>query len=113
MLEVRLLGQFDVRLDGQPVVIASRPAQSLLAYLLLNPHTARRHERLAGLLRPDTTGADSRSNLRVTLLRLRMQSGQARPTWLFRSCCRGVLKLAWCHAPGAARLGRCERWPRG
>ena len=36
MLEIRLLGQFDVRLDGAPVDIPSRPAQSLFAYLLLN-----------------------------------------------------------------------------
>jgi hypothetical protein len=33
MLELRLLGQFEARLDEVPVVIPSRPAQSLLAYL--------------------------------------------------------------------------------
>jgi hypothetical protein len=42
ILEVRLLGQFDVRLDGNPVEIHSRPAQSLLAYLLLNAGAALR-----------------------------------------------------------------------
>ena len=36
MLELKLLGRFEVRLDGQPLEIASRPAQSLLAYLALN-----------------------------------------------------------------------------
>jgi hypothetical protein len=30
MLEVRLLGNFDVRRDGKTIVISSRPAQSLL-----------------------------------------------------------------------------------
>jgi DNA-binding SARP family transcriptional activator len=36
MLEVRLLGKFDVRVDGQPVEIPLRAAQSLLACLMLN-----------------------------------------------------------------------------
>ena len=35
MLQVRLLGQYEICVDGQPVIISSRPAQSLLAYLLL------------------------------------------------------------------------------
>lgn len=33
MLEVRLPGRFDVRLDGQPIMIPSRSAQSLLVRL--------------------------------------------------------------------------------
>jgi len=48
MLEIRILGQFTVQLDNIAVEIAARPAQSLLAYLLLNP-VAHRRERLAGL----------------------------------------------------------------
>ena len=35
MLQIRLLGQFDVRLDGKRVVIPTRAAQSLLAYLVM------------------------------------------------------------------------------
>jgi hypothetical protein len=34
MLEVKLLGQFEIGLDGQPLEIPSRPAQSLLAFLI-------------------------------------------------------------------------------
>ena len=37
MIEVRLLGQFEVLLDGEPVELTARPAQSLFAYLVLNP----------------------------------------------------------------------------
>ena len=71
MLEVRLLGQFDVRRDGSPVVIPSRAAQSLFANLVLTAGTAHRRERLAGLLWPDTTDENARKNLRHELWRLR------------------------------------------
>lgn len=71
MLEIRLLGQFEVRRDGKPVQIPSRPAQSLLAFLSLNPGLAHRREKLAGLLWPDSTEANARSNLRFQLWRLR------------------------------------------
>ena len=50
MLQVRLLGQFDVRVDSKRVVISSRAGQSLLAYLLLTAGVAHRRERLAGRL---------------------------------------------------------------
>jgi DNA-binding SARP family transcriptional activator len=75
MLETRLLGEFDVRVDGQPVEIPSRPAQSLLAYLVLNPETKHRREKLAGLLWPDSEEANARSNLRHALWRLRKAVG--------------------------------------
>ncbi|HET7377787.1 MAG TPA: hypothetical protein VFK30_13825, partial [Anaerolineae bacterium] len=71
MLEVRLLGQFDVKVNSQSVVIPSRPAQSLLAYLILNVGTAYRREQLAGLLWPDTSDDNARSNLRHVLWRIR------------------------------------------
>jgi WD40 repeat protein/basic membrane lipoprotein Med (substrate-binding protein (PBP1-ABC) superfamily)/DNA-binding SARP family transcriptional activator len=75
MLEIRLLGQFDVRRDGAPIAIPSRPAQSLLAYLVLNPGVAHRREKLAGLLSPDSTEANARSNLRHALWRVRKSLG--------------------------------------
>ena len=71
MLQVRLLGQFDVQRDGAPILIPSRLAQSLLAYLLLTAGTAHRREKLAGLLWPDTTDENARRNLRQELWRLR------------------------------------------
>lgn len=71
MLEFRLLGQFDIRLDSKPVEIPSRPAQSLLAYLLLAPRASHRREKLAGLLWPDSTDANARGYLRKALWQIR------------------------------------------
>ena len=70
MLEVRLLGQFDLRIDGQPIELPSRPAQSLLAFLCLNPEVQHRRERLAGMFWPDSDERNARSNLRHALWRL-------------------------------------------
>ncbi len=75
MLEVRLLGSFEVLLDGTPVKFPTRTAESLLAYLVLNPDVAHRRERLAGLLWPDIDDSRARSNLRHTLFRLRNAIG--------------------------------------
>ncbi len=71
MLEVRVLGQFDVRVDGDSAEIPSRPAQSLLAYLMLNAGAAQRREKLAGLFWADAAEANARSNLRHALWRIR------------------------------------------
>jgi hypothetical protein len=57
MLEIRLLGQFEIRRDGAPVEIPWRSAQSLLAFLVLNAGAAQRRERLAGLLWPGSSEA--------------------------------------------------------
>lgn len=71
MLTVNLLGQFDVRREGAPIVIPSRPAQSLFAFLILSAGTAHRREKLAGTLWPNTSDENARSNLRHELWRLR------------------------------------------
>jgi DNA-binding SARP family transcriptional activator/predicted ATPase len=75
MLEVRLLGQFRVMLDGEVIEIASRPAQSLFAYLILNPGTEHRREKLAGLFWPDSSESNARNNLRQALWRVRKALG--------------------------------------
>ncbi|HEY44462.1 MAG TPA: SARP family transcriptional regulator, partial [Anaerolineae bacterium] len=75
MLEVRLLGKFEVQLNGEPVEIPSRPAQSLLSYLILKAGVAHRRERLAGLLWPDSDETSARTNLRHALWRLRKAIG--------------------------------------
>jgi len=80
MLKVRLLGQFIVELDGQAADIPSRPAQSLLAYLILNAGIAQRREKVAGLLWPESTEANARSNLRHALWRLRKALGKSLQT---------------------------------
>lgn len=75
MLEIRLLGQFDVRRGDTPIELPSRPAQSLLAFLVLHPNQEHRRERLAGMLWPDSDEANARSNLRHALWRLRKAIG--------------------------------------
>ena len=80
MLEVRLLGQFVIILDGASIQINSRPAQSLLAYLLINAGKAFRREKLAGLLWPDTSDANARNNLRQALWRIRKSLENNPPT---------------------------------
>ena len=71
MLEIRILGQFQLRRDSAPVEIPSRSAQSLLAFLVLNTGIAHRREKLAGLLWPNATEANARSYLRKALWQTR------------------------------------------
>src|SRR5215217_3751492 len=71
MLQIRLLGQFDVRLDGKRVIISSRAGQSLLAYLVLTAGTPHRREKLAGKFWPDASEDHARRNLRQELWRIR------------------------------------------
>ena len=71
MLEARLLGQFEVLHNGRHVTIPTRKAQSLFAYLILNAGKSHRRERLAGLLWPDSSEENARSNLRHEFWRLR------------------------------------------
>lgn len=71
MLEFRFLGQFEILQAGEPIRLASRPAQSLLAYLCLHPGKAFRREKLAGLLWPEASETNARNNLRQALWRVR------------------------------------------
>jgi DNA-binding SARP family transcriptional activator len=74
-LEIHLLGQFNVLKDQEPIEIPSRPAQSLLAHLVMSSGTAHRREKLAGLLWPEADESNARSNLRHALWRLRKAIG--------------------------------------
>jgi predicted ATPase/DNA-binding SARP family transcriptional activator len=71
MLEVRLIGKFDIQRDGKPVTISSRSAQSLFAYLILNAGTLFRREKLAGMFWPEASEEKSRAYLRHELWRIR------------------------------------------
>lgn len=71
MLQIRLLGQFDTRLNGKRVSIPTRLAQSLLAYLVLTAGTPHRREKLAGIFWPETSDENARKNLRQELWRIR------------------------------------------
>ncbi len=66
-----MLGQFEVIKDGKRLTIPTRNAQALFAYLILNAGISQRRERLAGLLWPDSSEENARSNLRHELWRLR------------------------------------------
>jgi predicted ATPase/DNA-binding SARP family transcriptional activator len=76
MLEINLLGRFELCRDGKPIEMPSRPSQSLLAYLVLNAGVQHRREKLAGLLWPDSDEKNARSNLRHALWRLRKAIGE-------------------------------------
>src|ERR1044071_1737501 len=85
MLEVRLLGTFEVRHKKKPIIISSRPAQTLFAYLILNAGTAHRREKLAGLLWPDSLEETARDNLRHALWRMRKALEAASSTRLLHA----------------------------
>ena len=80
-LEIRLLGQFKVQFAGRSIQIPSRPAQSLLAYLVLNAGVAYRREKLAGLLWPDTNEENARGYLRRALWQIRKSFENAKAPW--------------------------------
>lgn len=77
MFQAHLLGQFELRSNDKPLELQSRPAQTLLAFLLLHPGVAHRRELLAGLLWPDSSEANARRNLRQALWQLRRGLGAA------------------------------------
>jgi DNA-binding SARP family transcriptional activator len=71
-LHVRLLGQFRVAVDGQPVDgPASARLQSLLAYLLLHSGAPQSRPHLSFTFWPDTSESNARNNLRQLLHQLR------------------------------------------
>jgi DNA-binding SARP family transcriptional activator/energy-coupling factor transporter ATP-binding protein EcfA2 len=76
VLEVKLLGGFDLSFEGEAVDLNSRPAQALLAYLLLSAGTQHRRERLAALLWPDADEDSARQNLRNNLWKLNKTLGE-------------------------------------
>jgi DNA-binding SARP family transcriptional activator/predicted ATPase len=75
--KVYLLGQFKLQANDLPIVLPSRPAQSLLAYLVLNAGVTHRREKLANLIWPEATETNARSYLRQALWRIRksLESG--------------------------------------
>jgi len=69
--KIYLLGQFKLLTNDLPIELPSRPAQSLLAYLVLNAGVTHRREKLASLFWPDATETNARSYLRQALWRIR------------------------------------------
>src|SRR5262245_3235369 len=70
-LTLSLLGGFQARLDGGPLLALPAKAQALLAYLAVRPGQAHPRDKLAALLWGGTGQEQARSNLRHTLFTIR------------------------------------------
>lgn len=118
MLQIRLLGRFDVQHEGEPVELPSRPAQSLLAFLALSPGISHRREKLSGLLWPDADEANARSNLRHALWRIRqaLSSGSKKGDGFLSSdnisVTFTITPEVWVDAQQVARKDLPEQTPR-
>ncbi len=97
-LKIFLLGQFKAQNDDLPLVLPSRPAQSLISYLALNQGIAHRREMLAGLLWPDSSEANARNYLRQALWRIRkaLEGGSLNWEDYFE-----INKISVCFIPGS------------
>ena len=78
LLEVRLLGGFEVRVRGRLVTdFESKKVRALLAYLMLNAEQPAQHRtQLAALLWPEQDDESARRNLRQALYNLRFTLGE-------------------------------------
>ncbi|MEM1229301.1 MAG: BTAD domain-containing putative transcriptional regulator [Pseudomonadota bacterium] len=70
-MNVGLLGDFQLRVAEQPVVLAARKNRALLAWLLCQGAHPTPRDRLAGLLWGDRSAANARASLRQALAGLR------------------------------------------
>jgi DNA-binding SARP family transcriptional activator len=70
-LSLSLLGGFQARLDGGPLLALPAKAQALLAYLAARPGHAHPRDKLAALLWGGTSQEQARSNFRHTLFTIR------------------------------------------
>ena len=77
-LQIHLLGQFRVMVDGESIAgLPSGRLQSLLAYLLLNAEAPQSRAQLSFTFWPDASEANARNNLRQLLHQLRQTLPQA------------------------------------
>lgn len=95
MLNLHFLGSPRVELDGQPVILDTRKATALLAFLAV---TGQRHSRdtLAALLYPDYDQSRARGALRRTLSSLRTGIGEQQLTVERESIALPAAPDAWC-----------------
>ena len=80
MLEVRLLGQFQVRLDGKEIEISSQAAKGLLAYLVIYETKKHLRETLVELFWGDSSPDIGRKYLRNAISKLQDMLGTDRLT---------------------------------
>jgi predicted ATPase/DNA-binding SARP family transcriptional activator/Flp pilus assembly protein TadD len=103
MLKATLLGQFLVCVGDKTVDLSARPAQLLLAYLLLYPGVAHRRDQLAGLLWPGFLDRSARKNLRNTVWQVRRALG---PRFLRSDNATVAFNIEAQHDSDVARLER-------
>ena len=83
LVHLELLGGFHARLSGGgALVLPSRKAQALLAYLALPAGRPHSRDKLMALLWGETTDTLARQSLRQTLTRLRRSLGEGAPALL-------------------------------
>ena len=93
-LQIRLLGQFQVRLDeGGVTNFVSDKARALLAFLAVEGRTPQRRETLANLLWPDNNETRARGNLRCALANVRKVIGDTQAQTPFLSVTRHDIKI--------------------
>ena len=78
-LRICFLGPISVEISGKPVVIASKKARALLAYLVWRKGAETGRGVLTGLLWGDRSEAQARASLRQTLSELRAALADASP----------------------------------
>lgn len=108
-LSIALLGTIHVALGGEPVVaFKSDKVRALLAYLAVEADRTHRRDALAGLLWPERSNRDARSNLRYTLYDLRKVIGDhaAKPPFLLVTRNTIQFNAASDHSLDVAELGR-------
>lgn len=72
LLQAKLLGEFSLTCDNQPLTgMTTGRSQALLAYLILHPHAPQPRQRIAFQLWAESTDAQARTNLRKELSYLR------------------------------------------
>ena len=93
-LAVRLLGSYQVSLDGEPVTgFRSDKVRALLAFLCAEMARPHRRERVAGLLWPELPERSARSNLRHALTNLRTLLGERDSASPFLIATRQALQI--------------------
>src|SRR5262245_50949913 len=77
-LDIRLLGEFRLFVDEQPLDTLNKPRQqALLAYLLLHRHAPQSRQHLAFIFWPDSSEEQAYTNLRKLFFQLRQALPEA------------------------------------
>ncbi|MCS7197109.1 MAG: hypothetical protein NZ930_00210 [Candidatus Bipolaricaulota bacterium] len=84
-LEIRLLGQLEVRRDGQLLDFPTQKVKELFVYLVIHRDHAYPRIVLAYLLWPEADEEHARANLRKALSLLRKLLGSNGTRWLISS----------------------------